>query len=457
MKHDVPFSVSGTGFHAPQRGMIEILDDVLIDIGPNGSIADILRTDHPEHAQRKGERARSGRLTVLGDGQYLLPGLVDLHVHAPQFPQLGKALDAPLEDWLQKYTFPLEARYADVAFAQSVYGRLVDTLIANGTTTAVYFATRHVEASLALAEACLSKGQRAVVGRVAMDDEGQCPSYYRDASPEEGVALTREFIRRLRNLPGNDRALVRPAVTPRFIPSCSDGLLRGLGDLVRSERCHMQTHCSESDWAHAYVFERFGRSDTEMLAEFGLLTRQSILAHANFMSGSDLDLVQRQGSGIAHCPLSNFYFANAVLPLRRILDQGVHVGLGTDISGGHSPSILDNCRHAMTAARALHDGVDAGAPASRRGVKPARITPAEAFWLATAGGGEALDLPIGLFRPGMRFDALVVDVNAPQSNIAPADNDTPTDIFEKILCNAGRPNIVSVWVDGRLVHALSQA
>ncbi|MBK1867101.1 guanine deaminase [Aestuariivirga sp. YIM B02566] len=446
-----PFSICGTAFHAPKRGELEILSDALIEVGADGGIDQILKPDHPHYDERKSAARASGMLRLLGDGEYLLPGFVDLHIHAPQFPQLGKALDAPLEDWLQKYTFPLEARYSDRAFASSVYDSLVGTLLANGTTTAVYFATRHLDGSLVLAETCLAKGQRAVIGRVAMDDIHQCPDYYRDASPDEGIELSRQFIQRLRALPGNGKALVRPAVTPRFIPSCSDRLLSGLGELLEAEACHMQTHCSESDWAHAYVLERFGKSDTEMLAEFGLLTRQSILAHANLMGTSDFDLVQAKGSGVAHCPLSNFYFANAVFPLRRLLDQGLHLGLGTDISGGHSPSILDNCRHAMTAARALHDGVDARLPAARRGAAPARIMPSEAFWLATAGGGEALDLPIGLFREGMRFDALLVDVNAPQSNITRADNDGLPDIFQKILCNAGRPNITSVWVEGRCV------
>ncbi|HTN97058.1 MAG TPA: amidohydrolase family protein, partial [Nordella sp.] len=193
-----PFSICGTAFHTPKRGEMEILADVLIEISADGGIAALLKPDDPEYGARKAAAARAGTLHTLAAGQYLLPGFVDLHIHAPQFPQLGKALDAPLADWLQKYTFPLEARYADQAFAASVYRNLVGTLIANGTTTAVYFSTRHLEASLVLAEACLGKGQRAVIGRVAMDDEAQCPSYYRDASPDEGIDLTRRFIHQLR-------------------------------------------------------------------------------------------------------------------------------------------------------------------------------------------------------------------------------------------------------------------
>ena len=120
--------------------------------------------------------------------------MIDLHVHAPQWPQLGLALDRPLEEWLQACTFPLEARYADPAFAQSVYESLVDALLANGTTTALYYATIHLPATQRLADICLQRGQRALIGRVAMDDTGQCPQYYRDASAAQGIADTRRFI-----------------------------------------------------------------------------------------------------------------------------------------------------------------------------------------------------------------------------------------------------------------------
>ena len=182
--------------------------------------------------------------------------MVDLHVHAPQWAQLGKALDAPLEEWLQKYTFPLEAKFADTGFARQVYASLVETLLANGTTTAVYFATIHVEASLALAEICLERGQRALVGKVAMDDPQQCPDFYRDAGASAAAADTRVFIERLAGLQQDGDRLVHPAITPRFVPSCTDALLQELGRIAHQTGCHVQTHCSESDWARDYVQER---------------------------------------------------------------------------------------------------------------------------------------------------------------------------------------------------------
>src|ERR1022692_577528 len=166
-----------TALHTPVCGQVEVLRDTLIVAGGDGNI----RAIHPAHSPGVDALIRrfasAGTLVTLGEGQYLLPGLIDLHVHAPQWPQLGLALDLPLEEWLQTYTFPLEARYADLSYAETVYASLVDGLLANGTTTALYFATIHLPATQKLADICLQKSQRALIGRVAMDDPGQCPAY----------------------------------------------------------------------------------------------------------------------------------------------------------------------------------------------------------------------------------------------------------------------------------------
>jgi guanine deaminase len=445
------FTVACNAFHAPQRGRLEILENCLIRVGGDGRIFDVVRRYRADHATILRSADDDGTLVALADSQYLLPGMVDLHIHAPQWAQLGKALDAPLEEWLQKYTFPLEAKYADTAFARQVYGSLVENLLANGTTTAVYFGTIHVEANLALAEICLKRGQRALVGKVAMDDPEQCPDFYRDADASAAVEDTKRFIQRLAEMQSEGRTLVHPAITPRFVPSCTDALLEGLGRVAHETGCHVQTHCCESDWASEHVQNRFGQTDTEVLARFGLLTDKTILAHSNFVSPKDVDRIKAAGSGVAHCPLSNFYFADAVFPLRAALDKGVNVGLGTDISGGYSPSLFDSARLAMIAARALNSGVDPAATREARGVPGSRITTAEAFWLATSGGGEALGLPVGVFAPGFEFDALVVDVDAPASNISLwPELESAVDVFDKIVLNAGRANIAAVWVGGKI-------
>jgi guanine deaminase len=358
---------------------------------------------------------------------------------------------------LHAYTFPLESRYEDAVFARTVYESLVDGLLANGTTTALYFGTIHLPATQILADICLQRSQRALIGRVAMDDAQQCPPYYRDASAGAAEALTRAFIEYVRSLRGNDTRLIQPVITPRFIPSCTDDLLARLGALARETGCHVQTHCSESDWEHRFVLDRCGKTDTAALDGFGLLSRHTVLAHGNFVGDEDIALIRERGSGIAHCPLSNVYFSDAVFPLRKILGRGVHVGLGTDIAGGASPSILHNARQAIVASRSLESGVDSTLPRDERRRSDSRIDAITAFWLATAGGGIALDLPVGVFKEGFQFDALLIDACAPDNDLSVEANDTPEEILQKIIYLAGRTNILQVWVANRRVHERPEA
>ncbi len=445
-------AIHGTLMHAPGPGDIEVIENALVEIDPDGTIANVAAPGSVGYSEAL-STARAGESFVsLEPGQFLLPGFVDLHIHAPQWPQLGKALHLPLHEWLAKNTFPLEARYADTKFARSVYRSLVTTLLANGTTTAVYFGTIHADANRALADLCLSHGQRAFVGKVAMDDPDQCPDDYRDTSALVAIEETRDLISYIRSLSGNEAGLVKPIVTPRFIPSCSDPLLEGLGALAESTGCHIQTHCSESDWEHNFVLDRLGKTDTGALESFGLLGRHTILAHSNFITDDDADRIVHAHAGVAHCPLSNFYFANSVFPLRVMMEKGMHLGLGTDISGGPSASMFDSCRHAISASRALEDGVDPKRAPEIRGRPQSRIDFRHAFWLATAGGGNALDIPVGKFAKGYHFDAMVLDINTAASNVIWwQDLDSPEDIFQKIVYGATRSDISHVWVGAKSV------
>lgn len=430
--------VRGTFIHAPKRGSIEVLADAVIAIGEDGTIGDI----------------GTGNADVeLPKGTIVLPGFVDTHIHAPQYPQLGQALDVPLEVWLGKYTFPLEAKYADLDFARPRYTTLVRDLLASGTTSALYFATVHLEATKLLAEICATQGQRALVGKVVMDDPAANPDNYRDASTESAVADTRALIEHVRALETEGRVL--PVVTPRFIPSCTDDGLAQLSALAQECGCHVQTHASESDWAHGHALQRYGKTDTEALDGFGLLGRKTVLAHSNFLKDSDMDRIRSRGAGVAHCPVSNMYFANSAFPLRHALEKGVHVGLGTDISGGPIGTIWEAARGAVQASRMLEDGVDPALPADRRGRPHSRIDMATAFHLATRGGGETLDLPVGSFEPGQKFDAMLIDPEKPQGTVRLFGETDPIAILEKVLYTASRPNIASVWVDGHHVGGIA--
>lgn len=444
----------GTAFTSKSPKEIQILKDHLFCIHSDGTIEKIVAPDEPDYQLLLDAYQDKNHFHSLAEGQYLLPGFIDLHVHAPQWAQSGTALDIPLYDWLNTYTFPLESKFADLDFAQTIYDDVVSTLLANGTTTALYFATVHKEASLLLAEICAHKGQRGLVGKVVMDDPQQNPDFYRDADTPTALADTEEFILAVKELAKTTKQGVYPVVTPRFIPSCTDEALKGLGELAAKYDTYVQSHCSESDWAHGYVKDRFDKNDAFALHDFGLLRDKSVMAHCNFLDDPDAELFAETGTSVAHCPISNAYFANSVIPIAHFHAKGVEIGLGSDISGGFSPSLFDNIRQAVISSRMLEDGVNTSLPAQERGVPGSRITVHEAFYLATAGGGESLSLPIGRIEENFAWDVQIIDTKLPSAKLPIFDDkEALEDVFQKILYLVRPENIREVWVQGEQVHS----
>lgn len=444
----------GTAFSSKSTKEVQILKDFLFCIDANGLIAKVVAPDDQDYQALLTAYQDEDNFHRLAKGQYFLPGFIDLHVHAPQWAQAGTALDIPLYDWLHTYTFPIEAKFADMNFAKNVYENLVSTLLANGTTTVLYFATIHKEASLLLAEICAKKGQRSLVGKVVMDDPEQNPDYYRDANTQSALADTEEFIIAVKELAKSTKQGVYPVVTPRFIPSCTDEALKGLGELATKYDTHIQSHCSESDWEHNYVVERFSKNDAFALNDFGLLREKSIMAHCNFLNDNDAELFAKTGTAISHCPISNAYLSNSVMPIAHLHTKGIDIGLGTDISGGFSPSLFDNARQAVISSRMLEEGVDPVLPADQRGVSTSRITINEAFYFATAGGGESLSLPIGRLAEKFVWDAQIIDTTLSAAKLPIFDpQEDLHDVFQKIMYLARPENIIAVWVQGELVHS----
>lgn len=450
---EITKAILGSYFHAPTYGEIAYIQDALILIDNQGVIASIFSPKDADYQTTVEEYRQSNQLKELSSTQYLLPGFVDTHIHAPQWPQAGIALDAPLNVWLDEHSFPLEAKYADVDFARQVYTDLVKQLLARGTTTALYFGTIHKEATFELVKISAELGQRALVGKVVMDDKDGNPSYYRDESTEVALRETEEFIQEVRAYGQNVTQGVYPVVMPRFVPSCTDEALAGLGNLAQKYNTHVHTHCSEGQWEHDFVKDRFGKTDTETLRDFGLFGEKSVMAHSNFINDDDAAIYAQTGTAVAHCPISNVYFANSVIPIKHLKELDVQIGLGTDISGGFSPSLYDNIKQAVMSSRQLQEGVDTNLPQSERGVPNSSISVAEAFYLATTGGGEALDLPIGLIKPGYTGDLQVVDIQTAGHELPSFGVfDEPEYILQRILYLSTQANIQEVYVQGRLVH-----
>ena len=310
----------------------------------------------------------------------------------------------------------------------------------------------HNEPNKVLAEICASEGQHAYIGKVVMDLPSQCPDYYRDPSPQAALDATEDFLTYCRDLNGRTRQDIIGVVTPRFIPTCSDEVLYGLGDLARRYDAPVQSHCSEGDWEHAHVLERTGLSDTQAHLKYGLLTNKTTLAHSVYLSDFDAALYKEHGAAIAHSPLSNILFAGAVCPVKRRLEQGLSISLATDISAGYTPSMFDSMRQAILSSRLLSTGTDfSKSPIERGGIPHSVIDFRQAFYMATVGGATTLHANAGQFRKGCRFDAFVFDCLASQSQTRQYDTDSLADMLQKIIFTGQRQNITALWVSGKPV------
>ena len=240
-------------------------------------------------------------------------------------------------------------------------------------------------------------------------------------------------------------------VTPRFVPSCTDKVLEELGKMAKEYDVHIQTHCSESDWQHQYSIERFGKHDAFVLDDFGLITNKTVLAHSVFLSDEDARLFAGKSASLAHCPLSNVYFSNAVMPLKRFHEMGVNVGAGTDISGGYATSMYSSIRQALISSRMLQDGVDPSIDREKRGVKNSAITLSNAFYTATVAGGKALNIAVGKLEKGYIADFQIVNLEELPIFGKLYEELSPQDILDKILLLSESSNIKEVWVQGSRV------
>ncbi|OJD12471.1 guanine deaminase [Emergomyces pasteurianus Ep9510] len=358
---------------------------------------------------------------------FFFPGFIDSHIHAPQYPNSGIFGSSTLLDWLETYTFPLEASFGNnddpsepPLSAHTVYNRVVSRTLSHGTTCAAYFATIHVPATNLLATICHTKGQRALVGRVCMDNPALCPSYYRDESTSSSLSATKASIAHIHDLDPN-ATLIRPIITPRFAPSCTHTALTQLGALAASTSppTPIQTHISENINEVTLVAELFptAKSYADVYDSTGLLTPHTILAHAVHLSAEERALVAKRGSAVAHCPASNSAIGSGLCPVRELLDDGITVGLGTDVSGGWSPSILEAVRQACLVSRlvAFSNGAAAGTEegAVRKSVSGReKISVEEGLYLATRGGAKVVGMQdaIGGFEKGMFWDAQMLEI-----------------------------------------------
>lgn len=443
------------------------LDETFNRLGWSAAECKIYDTSSPTSSSRKNSEIQNpsdGSLPLTTTSppppppvRFFFPGFIDTHIHASQYPNAGIFGKSTLLDWLNTYTFPLEASLGqDHAKARRVYSRCVARTLAHGTTCAAYFATVDVGATNLLADLCLAKGQRALVGRVCMDEAATCPAWYRDEDAAQGLARTRECVDHVRRVDPEGQ-LVRPIVTPRFAPSCTADSMAALGKLASDEGLAVQTHVSENTGEIDLVASLFptetraGKGYAGVYDAFGLLSSRTILAHAIHLSESEARLIASRGAKVSHCPCSNSAITSGAARVRWLLRHGVDVGLGTDVSGGYSPSVLDAARQAALVSRHVAMGGDEGA----------KLSVEEVLFLATRGGARCVGLEgvVGGFEVGMQWDAQLVglggvgeDGSGGEGNVDVFGWESWEEMVAKWLFNGDDRNTTKVWVKGRLVH-----
>ena len=391
--------------YTKERSRFEVLENGYVAVDADGCVTGVAADLAPLDCQ-------DAEVVDFGDC-LLIPAMNDLHVHAPQYRNQGIAMDLELLPWLQNYTFPEEMKYADTAYAERMYRRFIRDLWRFGTMRACVFATIHTESTRLLMRLFQEAGMGALVGKVAMNRN--CPEALSESveactqgfesllssySPETNLTPPSSLLPLL-GVAGRGLPLVRPIITPRFIPTCTPEMLRACGQLAAKYQLPVQSHLSENKDEIAWVqaLEPDSTCYGDAYDRYGLFGQTpTVMAHCVWTEGEELELMKRRGVMVAHCPTSNFNVASGMAPIRKFLDEGLRVGLGSDISGGHDLNIFRMMVYAIQVSKMHYQ---------QQHERPF-LTLSEAFWMATKSAGSFFGR-VGSFEPGYEFDALVID------------------------------------------------
>ncbi|MET3075210.1 guanine deaminase [Pantoea leporis] len=365
-------------------------------------------------------------------GKLIVPGFIDTHIHYPQTEMIG-AFGEQLLEWLNQYTFPVESQYHCPDHAAKMSAFFLHQLLSNGTTTALVFGTVHKQSVDSLFSAAQQLDMRLIAGKVMMDRNA--PEYLTE-TPEESYQHTRELIERW-----HQRGRLSYALTPRFAPTSSPELL----DKVRQLReefpdVWMHTHLSENPqeiaWVKALFPERAGYLD--VYHHHQLTGKRSVFAHCLHLEDQEWQCLHDTDSSIAFCPTSNLFLGSGLFNIKRCWQQGVRMGIGTDVGAGTTFNLLQTLGEAYKVGQ----------------LQQYKLSACEAFYHATLGGAHALDLDdvIGNFNPGKEADFVVLDAAvSPLQKLRDANS---KDIWERlfVMMTLGDDrNIAQTWVSGKPV------
>ena len=379
------------------------------------------------------EKFSSIPVTDYGE-QLIIPGLVDLHLHAPQFTFAGMGMDMELLPWLERYAFREESKYSDLAYAEKRYNYFAKAISSSATTRASIFSTLHVPATQLLMRIMDKTGMKTLIGKVNMDRNS--PDTLRETTAQS-YADTEKWVLEC----GDQYENVKPILTPRFIPSCTNELMEDLGILQKKYKLPVQSHLSENHAEIAWVKELHPESSCygDAYDRYGLFGGEcpTIMAHCVHPSEIETDLMQKRGVYIAHCPQSNMNISSGAAPVRTYLDRGMNVGLGTDVAGGFSISIFRAMSDALQASKLRWVLKDQSLKS---------LTIPEVFYMGTKGGGSFFG-KVGSFEPGYEFDAVVLN----DDNFGSVEGLTLEQRLERLIYLSDDRNVKEKYIAGKKV------
>ena len=338
----------------------------------------------------------------------IIPGLVDMHLHAPQYSFIGMRMDLELIDWLNTNTFPEEAKYKNKKYAESAYKIFASDLKKSATTRFVCFATLHYDATSILFDLLEKTGLKGYVGKVNMDRNS---TKELSESREDSIKNTLKLIKKV-----SKNKNVKYIITPRFIPSCSNELLKELGKISKEYGLPIQSHLSENRsevlWVKDLLPESKSYADAYHMFELFGEHNNTIMAHCVWCNEIDMKLMENNKIWVAHSPSSNRNLSSGNAPIREYLDRNINVGLATDVAGGSYLSMFRTIEDTITTSKLkwLETDVEKEKNTSTKELKSLKFN--EAFYLATRGGGSFFDdndTKVGSLAEGFDFDCLILD------------------------------------------------
>lgn len=367
-------------------------------------------------------------------GKLIIPGFVDIHLHAPQYPNRGIGLDYELIPWLNTYTFPEESKFKDIEYSKGVFKLLINELWRVGTTRSVVFSSVFYESTNLLMDMFIDSGLGAYVGKVNMD-RNCAPSVTEET--DRSLLETEEFI--VRNKDKSE--LVKPIITPRFLPTCTDKMLSGLGSLAEKYHVPVQSHLNENQSEVKWIKELYPDSTSYagVYDDFKLFGQtKTIMAHCVYNTDEEIELMAKNGVYVAHCPHSNFNLSSGMMPARKFLNANVNIGLASDISGGHTLNMAEVIVGAIQTSKMVW-------LTENKELNP--ITMPEAFYLATKGGGSFFG-KVGSFEEGYEADALIIDVE----DLMTGKPLSIEEMLQKFIYIGSHKNIIDRYVRGKKIE-----